>query len=197
MGSKKGESAGKNKKRNSVKLKEEQELLLRQAAHWKRRRIARKEMILGVPAAEEEERMSMVECNEGVDRAHLASLCKTYVHSTLGNNANKHKSTTSMSKVNGDGTGQNRRPSNDIFKHQKKHEFGEVEEKSKEYHSGVLNDRRSKWAEGMHKRIAPDMDREVHFVTTCADIAINEKEINRKKIYKLMESVAKDSCNCG
>ena len=114
--------------------------------------------------------------------------------SNANNNRLKQKSTTSMSKVNGDGTGQNRRPSNDMYSSNGKKNMS-LEKLKKSLKSTIqeylmiedLNELKE-----CINELPGDMDREVHFVTTCADIAINEKEINRKKIYKLMESVAKD-----
>jgi len=116
-----------------------------------------------------------------------------------GSNANsnrmKQKSTASMGKVSGDGTGQNRRPPNDINSSSNGKKTISLEKLKKSLKSTIqeylmiedLNELKE-----CINELPSDMDREAHFITTCADIAINEKEINRKKIYKLMESVAKD-----
>ena len=42
------------------------------------------------------------------------------------------------------------------------------------------------------KELPNNMNKESYFIGTCADIAINEKESNRRKIYKLMEYITKD-----
>lgn len=116
--------------------------------------------------------------------------------SNANNNQRKDKSTNSFSKVNGDGTGQNRRPTNDVNSSSSRSKKSMSLEKLKKSLKSTIQE--YLMIEDLNelkeciKELPTDMDREVHFVSTCADIAINEKEMNRKKIYKLMESVAKD-----
>jgi len=113
------------------------------------------------------------------------------------NNNNRNSNSNNRASNSNNSSSQNRRPNNDNMSssssnNKKTMSLDKMKKSLKSTVKEYLMIEDLNELKECLKELPSDMEKEAYFVGTCAEIAINEKESNRRKIFKLMGDVTKD-----